>query len=90
MIHTATAAPCCRFADYVGLEQDKLMPSYNATWHWAKIEPPTDPQRLAAMRSALAQRFPLERFNAHRARLDPDNILGNRLLDGLIGTPSSA
>jgi hypothetical protein len=41
------------------------------------------------MRSALAQRFPLQQFNAHRARLDPDNILGNQLLDGLIGTPSS-
>lgn len=69
--------------------QDKLMPAYNATCHWAKIEPPADPQRLAAMRSALAQRFPLQQFNAHRARLDPDNILGNQLLDGLIGTPSS-
>jgi hypothetical protein len=66
------------------------MPTYHATWHWAKIEPPEDPKRLAAMRSALASRFPLELFNAQRARLDPDNILGNKLLDQLIGTPARA
>jgi L-galactono-1,4-lactone dehydrogenase len=66
------------------------MPRYNATWHWAKIEPPEDPKRLAAMRAALASRFPLEQFNAQRARLDPDNILGNKLLDQLVGTHASA
>ena len=78
-------AGCCRFAEYAGMVQDKLMPKYNATWHWAKIEPPEDAQRLAAMRAALAARFPLERFNAYRSKLDPDNILGNRLLDELLG-----
>jgi hypothetical protein len=46
--------------------QDKLMPQYGASWHWAKIEVPEDPQRLAAMRAALAERFPLQRFNAYR------------------------
>lgn len=80
-----------RFAEYAGLVQDKLMPKYGATWHWAKIEPPADPQRLDAMRAALAARFPLDRFNAHRARLDPDGILGNRLLDSLlIGGPQGS
>jgi hypothetical protein len=77
--------------EYAGLVQDQLMPAYGATWHWAKIEPPADnPQHLAAMRAALASRFPLDRFNAQRARLDPDNILGNALLDELIGTPAAA
>lgn len=78
---------CHRFADYAGLVQDQLMPGYGATWHWAKIEPPADPARLAAMKAALAARFPLEQFNAYRARFDPENILGNRLLDQLLGTP---
>jgi L-galactono-1,4-lactone dehydrogenase len=64
------------------------MPAYNAAWHWAKIERPSgNPARLAAMRSALAARFPLQAFNAARARLDPHNILGNELLDELLGTP---
>jgi L-galactono-1,4-lactone dehydrogenase len=70
--------------------QDRLIPSYNATWHWAKIEPPAQPQRLAAMRQALAARFPLDAFNAQRARLDPDNILGNDWLDGLLGVQKRA
>lgn len=76
-----------RFREYAGMVQDKLMPKYNAVWHWAKIEVPQDPQRLEAMRQALAQRFPVARFNAYRALLDPDNILGNRLVDTLLGQP---
>jgi hypothetical protein len=46
--------------------QDKLMPQYRASWHWAKIEVPEDLQRLASMRAALAQHFPLQRFNEYR------------------------
>lgn len=79
----------CRFAEYAALAERHLMPKYTATWHWAKIEPPSDPQRLDAMKAALAERFPLQRFNAYRARLDPDNLLSNKLLDGLLGTPST-
>jgi hypothetical protein len=56
----------CRFKQYAGMVQDSLMPQYGASWHWAKIEVPEDPQRLAAMRAALAERFPLQRFNAYR------------------------
>lgn len=78
-----------RFRQYAGLVQDKLMPRFGATWHWAKIEAPDDPARLQAMRDALAARFPLPRFNAFRAQLDPHNILGNELLDTLLGKPSS-
>lgn len=63
------------------------MPKYNASWHWAKIEVPDETQRLAAMKAALAARFPVERFNAYRAQLDPDNILGNKMLDLLLGVP---
>jgi L-galactono-1,4-lactone dehydrogenase len=69
------------------------MPRYNATWHWAKIEPPAGPDAaaaLAAMRARLAARFDLRAFNAARARLDPDNILGSALLDEVLGTPGGA
>jgi L-galactono-1,4-lactone dehydrogenase len=64
--------------------QSKMMPAYNAIWHWAKIEPPEDQEALAAMRAALAARYPLERFNAARKRVDPDNILANDMVDKLI------
>jgi hypothetical protein len=57
---------CHRFKEYAGMVQDSLMPQYGASWHWAKIEVPEDPPRLAAMRAALAERFPLQRFNAYR------------------------
>ena len=70
--------------------EDRLMPRYGATWHWAKIEPPHgNAERLAAMRAALAERYPLERFNAARAALDPDGLLGNELVDALFG-PAAA
>lgn len=79
-----------RFRQYAGMVQDQLMPQYGASWHWAKIEVPEDAQRLAAMRAALAEHFPLQRFNEYRAKLDPDNILGNKLLDTLLGQPGQA
>jgi L-galactono-1,4-lactone dehydrogenase len=76
--------------------EDKLMPKYNASWHWAKIEPPADPDpaaaaaRLGRMRAALAARFPLARFSAARRELDPKNILGNAMFDALLGAPAPA
>eukprot|EP00879_Flechtneria_rotunda_P019234 GHRR01020196.1.p1 GENE.GHRR01020196.1~~GHRR01020196.1.p1 ORF type:complete len:167 (-),score=31.99 GHRR01020196.1:445-945(-) len=85
--HGLTPLHCCRFRQYTELVQDKLMPKYNATWHWAKIEVPNDPQRLQNMREALANRFPVAKFNQYRAQLDPDNILGNELVDTLFSKP---
>eukprot|EP00775_Hariotina_reticulata_P014641 gene14641-14789_t len=72
------------FERYAGLVQDKLMPKYAAAWHWAKIEPPASADRLAAMQAALAAQFPLNQFRQYRKQLDPDNILGNHLLDTLL------
>ncbi len=65
------------------------MPKYNAAWHWAKIEPPQDPEQLEAMRAALAKRYPLECFRQLRARLDPHNVLGNDMVDTLLGAPAT-
>lgn len=75
---------CCSFEQYAGLVQDKMMPKYAAAWHWAKIEPPAEGDRLAAMQAALATQFPLKQFRQYRNQLDPDNILGNHLLDTLL------
>ncbi len=72
------------------------MPKYNASWHWAKIEPPTetDPStaaaRLEGMRARLAARFPLGELAAARARLDPRNVLGSAMFDLLLGAPAPA
>ncbi len=63
------------------------MPAFKAVWHWAKIEVPSEPLAAARMRQALASRFPLDRFAAARARLDPHNILGSDALDALLGVP---
>jgi L-galactono-1,4-lactone dehydrogenase len=86
-----------RFKRYAALVEDRLMPRYGASWHWAKIEPPTDggdaaaaAARLAHMQAALAARFPLDELNAARARLDPKNILANNMFDTLLGRPGGA
>lgn len=57
----------------------EILPRYGGVPHWAKLEV----ERLGAdrARQMLAQRFPLEKFNAARARLDPKNILSNHMLD---------
>jgi hypothetical protein len=68
------------------------MPKYGASWHWAKIERPEGEEagpQLAAMRAALAARFPLASFNAWRARLDPHGILGSDMVDSLLGPPAA-
>jgi L-galactono-1,4-lactone dehydrogenase len=70
-----------RFFDYCQLLQDELMPRFGATEHWAKIEAHRlDP---AAARARLAARFPVARFNAARAALDPKNIMANDVIDTL-------
>lgn len=41
-----------------------------------------------AARELLAAKFPLQKFNAARATLDPKNILSNRMLDDALGVTS--
>jgi hypothetical protein len=68
--------------------EERLMPRYGAAWHWAKIEPPAGPgaePRLAAMRAALAARYPLGDLAAARRELDPKNVLGSAMFDRLLG-----
>lgn len=69
------------------------MQKYNAVEHWAKIELPSQEGGAAAleeMRARVQRRYPAEAFNAARARLDPKNILGNELVDTLLGPPAAA
>jgi hypothetical protein len=61
---------------------EEVMEPYGATEHWAKIE--VDHFRdLEAVRLRLAARYPVTEFNSLRRRLDPNNILSNRIVNEL-------
>jgi len=49
--------------------------------HWAKLELPYQFWTLVDLQHDLQQRYPLDKFNAARAMLDPKRILGNSLLN---------
>jgi len=77
------------FRQYSQMVQDKLMPRYNAVWHWAKLEPPVPGSpgaeaELGRIRKRLAARYPLKQFNQYRALLDPHNVLSNEWLERII------
>jgi L-galactono-1,4-lactone dehydrogenase len=72
--------PYCDLMRSVGKE-------FNATSHWAKLEPPKSVWQLVDLQLFLTTRFPLERFNQWRAELDPKNILASPLLNLLLGKP---
>lgn len=63
-------------------------PRYNAAVHWAKLEVPESEAAREALRASLRARFPVDRFNDARARLDPQGVLSNDWLDALFGKPS--
>ena len=64
--------------------EQALTGKYGAVEHWAKIEVPSDPRELAGLRARLAARYPLAAFSALRERVDPNNVLGNELVDTLL------
>jgi L-galactono-1,4-lactone dehydrogenase len=61
----------------------------NATSHWAKLEAPKSTWDLVDLQLYLRTRFPIERFNEWRAKLDPHNILAGPLMDLLLGRPEA-
>jgi L-galactono-1,4-lactone dehydrogenase len=64
--------------------ESRLVPQYNAAVHWAKVEPlQHDAPALCALQARLAARFPVDRFNAARVRLDPHNVLGNEIVEAM-------
>ncbi|KAK9918259.1 hypothetical protein WJX75_002661 [Coccomyxa subellipsoidea] len=71
-----------RFFEYCKLVEQKLMPKYDATEHWAKIEVPHLDRQAAIER--IARRYPVDKFNAARRELDPKNILANDIIDTLM------
>ncbi len=59
---------------------------YNAVSHWGKLEMPTTGENFLKLRE-LMERYPLSKFNAARLFYDPKNLLGNDLLNTVLGTP---
>ena len=78
------------FGAYRGLVERELMARFGAAEHWAKIELPEGEGARAAARARLARRYPVEAFLAARRRVDPRNVLGNALVDELLGAPAAA
>ena len=73
-----------RFWEYNAMCRRELWPKFGCHQHWAKIELPDSEAELQRVRSRLAERFPLDEFNAAKRRLDPRGILGNTLVDTLL------
>lgn len=60
---------------------------YDAVSHWGKLELPETGSNFLKLRHLMKQRYPLEKFNAARLYYDPKNILGNELVDTVLGRP---
>ena len=54
--------------------------------HWAKIEFPGDSKEKEEMIRRIRSRYPVHKVKELRTRFDPNNILGNELLDTLFRT----
>ncbi|EGD82570.1 galactonolactone dehydrogenase [Salpingoeca rosetta] len=68
------------FFKYRQLVADNLDAKYDAYVHWAKLEVPTDPAELRELRARMRERFPVDRFNHFRRRLDPRGVLSNTFI----------
>jgi len=62
---------------------------YNAVSHWAKLELPNTIADLIRLKQSIGEKYPLDEFNAMRLEYDPKNLLGNDLLNLVLGTPGS-
>lgn len=72
------------FAAYAQLCEREVMPKYGAKWHWAKLEPGEDAERLVRVQEYLKERYDVRRFNHVRHTLDPQNNLGNKWLNAVL------
>ena len=68
---------------YKRLVEQRLLERYGAVEHWAKIELEGVAKDVQARRKRLHSRYPISAFQAARRELDPDNLLGGRIVDAL-------
>ena len=60
---------------------------YGVVSHWGKLEMPTTGENFLKLRELMELRYPLQKFNAARSYYDPKNLLGNNLLNTILGRP---
>lgn len=60
-----------------------------AASHWAKLEIPANTEQSKILKDFMGARYPVDKFNALRKEYDPKNILGNNIIDVVLGTPGS-
>jgi len=72
------------WGEYNKMCREKLWPKYDCHQHWAKIELPSSQAELEAMRSRLADRYPLQNLWVAKQKVDPKGVLGNTLIDTLL------
>ena len=76
------------FKSYAKMEEDALGDTYGIRTHWAKIELPDGEEERKEARARIERRYPsAEKFRKIRAELDPKGVLGNNLIEGLLGDP---
>ena len=61
----------------------------SAASHWAKLEIPTTEEQSKTLKDFMKARYPIDKFNALRKEYDPKNILGNNIIDSVLGIPDS-
>ena len=76
------------FKSYAKKEEAALGDKYGIRTHWAKIELPEGDEERREARKRIESRYPgVDRFRKIRAELDPKGVLGNNLIEGLLGDP---
>jgi L-galactono-1,4-lactone dehydrogenase len=69
------------FRSYAEKHADQTF-KYRGTFHWAKVDLNFHKgRRQSELSECMRRRFDLQEFNVLRKKLDPENILGNTLID---------
>lgn len=76
------------FEAYAKRETEALGEKFQIRTHWAKIELPGDPEARVAARRAVESRYDVSGFRELRASYDPKGVLGNDMIEGLMGDPA--
>ena len=78
------------FEAYAAKETETLGDEYGLRVHWAKIELPKEIERQKLARQTVHKRYPeaLKQFREFREAVDPRGVLGNDMIEGLIGDPT--
>eukprot|EP00967_Tisochrysis_lutea_P003790 scaffold4496_cov18-Tisochrysis_lutea.AAC.1 len=50
-----------RFRAYAHIVEERLMPRFNATWHWAKLEVPQSEAERKKLQARISKRYPVDK-----------------------------